>query len=217
MPFSSDSDNDELLKNLVASQTSGVTPSQSNQAPEQPQDTTQNSVLSKLAGVMPVYSDKGLNPTLPPQQFLGQILNNTIGDKPATDNDSIRDSVSPVDFIAPEAASGMSSLGKSAVEAAPRLLGNEIGSIGSDVKNGTGSVKWISSPEDTAAQQYKNLPKNFFTNAQAKATAEGIGASPAEQAAMQAQGNINRQAILDRNKQQVQQGQFGNIRKMLGQ
>lgn len=79
----------------------------------------------------------GIDPSAPPQQFLGQILNNVVGDKQADDGDGIRESASPIDFIAPEAAGALSGaakkVGQVAMEAAPRLIGNEMGAIGSDL------------------------------------------------------------------------------------
>lgn len=78
------------------------------------------------------------------------------------------------------------------------------------------AVKQVPTAEDALAEQYANSPKNFFTNAQQKATELGVGASPAEQAAMQAQGQASRDAIKQKIQNQIQgSSQFGNLGKFL--
>lgn len=65
-----------------------------------------------------------LNPSLPPQKFLGQILNKTIGDTPS---EGVQQIASPIDFIP------VGEIAQLAIRAAPKMLGNEIGSIGPGV------------------------------------------------------------------------------------
>lgn len=87
----------------------------------------------------------GIDPSASPQHFLGQILNNIVGDKKAEDGDSVRESASPIDFIAPEAVGALNAMAKRGsqvvADAAPRILGNEIGSVGSDVKPKFDNIK----------------------------------------------------------------------------
>lgn len=114
----------------------------------------------------------GIDPSAPPQQFLGQILNNVIGDKKADDGDGIRESASPIDFVAPEAAGAFSGavkkIGQVAMEAAPRLIGNEMGAIGSDLSGLRQSIsdKAAASPYGSVtsvptAEQAANDAGNF--------------------------------------------------------
>lgn len=179
----------------------------------------------------------GINPSSSPQQFLGQILNNIVGDKKSEDGDSVRESSSPIDFIAPEAAGAMSKIGSAvgsaAIEAAPRYLGNEIGSIGNlgssagtysqSAKNVVDeSIPFAQRIRDAAAKsgskviptaeqalndseiaQYKNAPKDFFDKAKAKATAEGVGVSTQERTMMNQQAAATKALLRKRNEDQI--------------
>lgn len=128
-----------------------------------------NNLKSKLTGQpqqdeSPVqYQEGGLNPSLPPQQFLGQILNKTIGDeKPKDGDEGIRPSISPIDMLPYSelgslAANGVKAAGSAVAEAAPRILGNEIGAIGRDVSQ--------ASPTLNALKALSNNPENEMSMA----------------------------------------------------
>lgn len=115
----------------------------------------------------------GIDPSASPQHFLGQILNNIVGDKQAEDGDSVRESASPVDFIAPEAAGalrGMAGRGAQVLtEAAPRILGNEIGSIGSNVKPKFDNLKQVFDNKISLHPEY-DLPENTILGKQHQAS-----------------------------------------------
>lgn len=73
----------------------------------------------------------GLDPSVPPQQFLGQVLNKTIGDKP---QEGVQSIASPIDFLPMTEMAGMAANGvRGALNAAPRLLANEVGAVGPGV------------------------------------------------------------------------------------
>lgn len=111
----------------------------------------------------------GIDPNASPNQFLGQILNNVIGDKQSEDGDSIRESASPVDFIAPEAAGALRSMASRGAqvmtEAAPRILGNEIGSVGSNVKPKFDNIKQVFDNKISLHPEY-DLPENTILGKQ---------------------------------------------------
>lgn len=174
----------------------------------------------------------GINPTAPPQQFLGQILNNVIGDKAATDGDGIRESASPIDFLAPEAAGALGKIGSKAgqvvAESAPRFLTNEVGSVGRDISPMSQAIKDVASKSSVnagtpvASQTVTDVtpspPKNFFDNARAKAQELGIGASPAEQAQFATQKANTQAMIRARNSQQIDNSanlSFQNLKSLL--
>lgn len=121
-------------------------------------DEDQNSFVSPVQ-----YQEGGLNPSLPPQQFLGQILNKTVGDeKPKDGDEGIRPSISPIDVLpygelGSLAANGVKAAGSAIAEAAPRVLGNEIGAIGSDVSQ--------ASPTLNALKALANKPDQELTMA----------------------------------------------------
>ena len=174
----------------------------------------------------------GINPTSTPQHFLGQILNNVVGDKAATDGDSIRESVSPIDFVAPEAAGLLGKAGSVAAEAAPRLIGNEMGAIGKDLSPfqqairdaaNKSSVSQVPTFEQAAngaiGSEYQNLPKNFFDKAKANAANKGIGPTGLEQQQFATQKAVTQDMLRDRNAQQLSDAKnldFQKLKQLLG-
>lgn len=130
----------------------------------------------------------GIDPSASPQQFLGQILNNVVGDKKSEDGDGIRESMSPIDFIAPEAVGVLGGAAKKAgqvtIEAAPRLISNEVGAIGKDISGFQKAIQeaaaksnvrvvptFEQAADDALVAPFKNGAKNFFDSSRAKAIA----------------------------------------------
>lgn len=152
--------------------------------------------FSKLKTKIKKYADGG---SVPPNTDLGDeisgegiapVIKNLIVDKKPEDPDAIEPSTSPLDFITPSMVAaparalgrGAMALGREAVEAAPRLVGNEIGAIGKDLKDmsllerikAAAAKSGVKAPEMEAAnaerEALRNKPKDFFDRARAKDT-----------------------------------------------
>jgi hypothetical protein len=92
--------------------------------------------------------------------------------------------ISPIDFITPGMVAapiralgrGASVIGREAIEAAPRILGNEIGAIGSDVKAGLSNFDKIKELEKQIAELMSQ--KNSLMKEARSAAAEGKPLEP---------------------------------------
>jgi hypothetical protein len=139
----------------------------------------------------------------------GSLSTNEMDEDDANQNDAINTSQGMMGTVQGPTGAALSQLAGNAIDESIPLAQR----IQQAAANS--AVKVIPTAEqvanDAIQQQYANAPKNFFENAQNKATELGVGASPAEQAAMQAQKAATQTMIQNRNMQQ-----FNNLRGLFG-
>lgn len=106
----------------------------------------------------------GINPSLPPNQFLGQVLHKITGlgvDK----SEETADSVAPMEGLAEPvglvAAPLAGALGNAMARDAGAVVGNEIGTVGSNVKQGVGLGELSSPGVRLRVERALGIPKDM--------------------------------------------------------